>query len=125
MKLIIQCVAANTNKTVAIVVKLSEHSLGHEHTVWMDNSSPDLTLFLKVKKGTVLDLYVLTGKMFHLWRRTRHCRKESTGQNSGEVAVLAWYSKYKKGINQYLQTIKMKCMWVKIKLIKKKCSLGL
>jgi hypothetical protein len=37
-------VTADTNKTTEIVVNLSEHLLGHGHTVWRDNfyDSPEL-----------------------------------------------------------------------------------
>jgi hypothetical protein len=32
-----QFVTAGTNKTAAIIVKLSEHLLDHGYTVWIDN----------------------------------------------------------------------------------------
>jgi hypothetical protein len=44
-----QFVSAETNRTAAIVVKLTENLLGCGHTVWMDNfyNSPELARFLK------------------------------------------------------------------------------
>jgi hypothetical protein len=64
-----QFASTETNKTATIVVKLTENLLGHGHTVWMDNfyNSPELAQFLKSKKQTVLELYVITGKMPLLW----------------------------------------------------------
>jgi hypothetical protein len=51
MELANQFVSAETNKTTAIVVKLTENLLGQGHTVWMDNFyiSPELAQFLKSK----------------------------------------------------------------------------
>jgi hypothetical protein len=48
-----QFVAADTNKTAAIVVKLSENILGSGPTVWTDRfyDSPKLAVFRKLKKG--------------------------------------------------------------------------
>jgi hypothetical protein len=54
-----QFMTAETNKTAVIVVKLSDHLLGHGHIVWMDNfyNSPELAQFMKYKiKQTVLEL---------------------------------------------------------------------
>jgi hypothetical protein len=59
MELMNQFTTAETNKTAEIVVKLSDHLLGHGHTVWMDNfyNSPELAQFMKYKiKQTVLQL---------------------------------------------------------------------
>jgi hypothetical protein len=70
MELANQFVSAEANKTTAIVVKLGENLLGRGHTVWMDNlyNSLEFTKFLKSKKKkTVLELYVITGKMSLLW----------------------------------------------------------
>jgi hypothetical protein len=43
MELASQFVSAETNKTVAIIGKLTENLLGRGHTVWMDNfyNSPE------------------------------------------------------------------------------------
>jgi hypothetical protein len=38
MELTNLCVAAETNKTAAIVIKLLEHLIGHGYTVWMDKN---------------------------------------------------------------------------------------
>jgi hypothetical protein len=61
MELANQFVSAETNKTTAVVVKLTENLLGRGHTVRMDSfyNSPELARFLKSKKtdcvGTLRD----------------------------------------------------------------------
>jgi hypothetical protein len=61
MELANQFVTAETNKTAAIVVKLTESLLGRGHTVWIHNfyNSPVLARFLEVQKtncvGTLRD----------------------------------------------------------------------
>jgi hypothetical protein len=53
VELMNQFVTADTNKTAAIVVKLSENVFGSGSTVWMEKfyNSPELALFRKLKKG--------------------------------------------------------------------------
>jgi macrodomain Ter protein organizer (MatP/YcbG family) len=68
MELAIQFVNAETNKTAAIVVKLTEN-LGCGHTVWMDNfyNSPELAWFLKSKKADCVGTLRDNRKMSPLW----------------------------------------------------------
>jgi hypothetical protein len=63
-----QFVTTEANKTAAIVLRLLENLLGRGDTVWMDSfyNSPDLARFLSPKRQTVLELHMLTGKMFIL-----------------------------------------------------------
>jgi hypothetical protein len=96
MKLANQFVSSETNKTAAIVVKLTENLLGRGHTVWMDNfyNSPELARFLKSKKKQTVGTSHDNGKSVSpLVRNTKLNEGEHCGQHSGDVAVLAWQDK--------------------------------
>jgi hypothetical protein len=88
--------SAETNKTAAIVVKLTENLFGHGHTVWMDNfyNSLELAQFLKSKKtdcvGTLRDN---SKNVPPLVKNTKLNKGEHSGQHSGDVVVLACQDK--------------------------------
>jgi hypothetical protein len=96
MELANQFVSAETNKTTAIVVKLTENLLGCGHTVWMDNfhNSPELARFLKSNKtycvGTSRDN---RENVPPLVKNMKLNKGEHCGQHSGDVTVLAWQEK--------------------------------
>jgi hypothetical protein len=89
-------VTAETNKTAAIVVKLTENLLGRGHTLWMDifHNSPDLARFLKSKKTDCVGTVHGNRKNGTPLVKNKKLKKgEHCGQHSGNVAVLAWQDK--------------------------------
>jgi hypothetical protein len=96
MELANQFVSAETNKTAAIVVKLTENLLGRGHTVWMDifYNSPELAWFLKSKKTDCVGTLCDNRKKVPLLVKNMKLNKgEHRGQHSGDVAVLAYQDK--------------------------------
>jgi hypothetical protein len=96
MDLTTKVVTTAASKTAAIVVKLVEDLLGRGHTVWMDNfyNSPDLARFLKSKQtdcvGTLRDNRKNVPPAV---KNMKLNKGEHFGQQSGDVAVLAWRDK--------------------------------
>jgi hypothetical protein len=74
MELTNQFVSAEINKNCSNCSKTVGNLLCCGHTAWINSfyNSPVLAEFMKSKKWTLFELYVLMGKMFLLWRRIRN-----------------------------------------------------